>query len=73
MPTEKWFEENPKISAYISQDLYGRLEEWMREQNIKKVSQALTTILENHLTPRQGSLLAQTTGDTERLEALEGK
>lgn len=73
MPTEKWFEENPKISAYISQDLYSRLEEWMRERNIKKVSQALTAILEDLLTSGQGSPVVQKTGDTERLEALEGK
>jgi uncharacterized coiled-coil protein SlyX len=45
MPTDEWFKENPKISAYIS-NLNQKLSEWMK--SIKKVSQALTTILEEH-------------------------
>jgi hypothetical protein len=49
MPTDEWFKENPKISAYISPNLNQKLSEWMKSRNIKKVSQALTTILEEHL------------------------
>lgn len=49
MPTEEWFKENPKISAYISPELSRRLEEWMKEQGIRKTSQALVRILGEHL------------------------
>lgn len=51
MPTKEWFRENPKVSAYISQDLYSKLEEYMRREGIKKVSQGVTAILEKTLSP----------------------
>lgn len=49
MPTQQWFEENPKVSAYIPKDLHQALESWMKEKHIKKVSQAITKILEIQL------------------------
>ncbi len=49
MPSPQWFEDNPKVSAYIPKELHDALEAWMREKQIKKVSQALTKILEIHL------------------------
>ncbi len=49
MPSPQWFEDNPKVSAYIPKELHDVLETWMREKQIKKVSQALTKILEIHL------------------------
>lgn len=49
MPTKQWFEENPKVSAYIPKDLHRALEGWMAEKRIKKVSQAITKILEIQL------------------------
>ncbi|NJM68535.1 MAG: hypothetical protein HC851_24165 [Acaryochloris sp. RU_4_1] len=49
MPSPQWFEDNPKVSAYIPKELHNALETWMREKQIKKVSQALTKILEIHL------------------------
>lgn len=76
MPTDEWFKENPKVSAYISKELYERLEEWMSGQKIKKVSQALTQILEEYLGLVQSSLPVvqnSSTTDVERIEALEGK
>lgn len=55
MPTDEWFKENPKISAYISPNLNEKLSEWMKNRGIKKVSQALTTILESYLGVNQDS------------------
>lgn len=72
MPTNEWFQENPKISAYISKDLHQRLEEWMEDKGIKKVSQALSQILEEHLGVVQ-TVPNQSTVDLARLEVLEGK
>jgi hypothetical protein len=70
MPTEEWFKENPKISAYISPNLNQKLSEWMKSRNIKKVSQALTTILEEHLGIVQTEPITQPIRD-DRLEAIE--
>jgi hypothetical protein len=72
MPTDEWFKENPKISAYISSDLYQKFEGWMREHNIKKVSRGLTRILEEHLGVVQVEP-SLSTPDNSRMEALEGK
>ncbi len=72
MPTEEWFKENPKVSAYISVALNQRLLAWMKQRGIKKVSQALTTILEEHLAVSQTRSTAQGSDD-EQLAALEGK
>ena len=79
MPTPEWFAENPKISAYISKDLDDALKAWMVENRIKKVSQALTTILEQHLglakAPQTAAgnyaTLEQLQGLVVRVEALE--
>ena len=73
MPSQEWFKDNPKISAYISQDLNQHLEQWMRERNIRKVSQALTTILEEYLGVVQISPVVQPAINLDRLDVLEGK
>lgn len=49
MPTPQWFQENPKVSTYIPRELHNALEAWMKERQIKKVSQALIKILEIQL------------------------
>jgi hypothetical protein len=49
MPTPQWFQENPKVSTYIPRELHNALEVWMKERQIKKVSQALIKILETQL------------------------
>jgi hypothetical protein len=49
MPTPQWFQENPKVSTYIPRELHNALEAWMKERQIKKVSQALIKILETQL------------------------
>lgn len=72
MPTEEWFKENPKVSAYINPELNQRLLEWMKQRGIRKVSQGLTVILEEHLGVVQSSPLVQTVDDS-RITALEGK
>jgi predicted DNA-binding transcriptional regulator AlpA len=72
MPTDEWFKENPKVSAYIPQSLNEKLTEWMAGRNIKKVSQALTTILEEYLGVVQTEPIIQPNRD-DRLEALEEK
>lgn len=70
MPTDEWFKENPKVSAYIPHDLNEKLTEWMKGRNIKKVSQALTAILEEYLGVVQTKLITQPVRD-DRLEAIE--
>ena len=72
MPTDEWFKENPKVSAYIPHNLNEKLTEWMKGRNIKKVSQALTTILEEYLGVVQTESSTQPLRD-DRLEALEQK
>ena len=72
MPTDEWFKENPKVSAYIPQDLNEKLTEWMKGRSIKKVSQALTAILEEYLGVVQTEPITQPVRD-DRLEALEQK
>lgn len=53
MPTKEWFRENPKVTAYVSQDLYSKLDNYMKAEGIKKVSQALTIILEEKFSVRK--------------------
>ena len=72
MPTDEWFKENPKVSAYIPQNLNEKLTEWMKGRSIKKVSQALTAILEEYLGVVQTEPITQPVKD-DRLEALEQK
>jgi len=72
MPTDEWFKENPKVSAYIPQDLNEKLTEWMKGRSIKKVSQALTAILEEYLGVVQTEPITQPVRD-DRLESLEQK
>jgi hypothetical protein len=72
MPTEEWFKENPKVSAYIPQNLNEKLLDWMKGRNIKKVSQALTAILEEYLGVVQTRPTVQNIDDS-RIESLEQK
>lgn len=72
MPTDEWFKENPKVSAYIPQNLNEKLTEWMKGRSIKKVSQALTAILEEYLGVVQTEPITQPVRD-DRLESLEQK
>ena len=69
MPTEKWFKENPKVSGYISKELNSALTEWMELNDISKVSQALTIILNDYLLGSKVSTVSQ----SDRIAALEAK
>lgn len=72
MPTDEWFKENPKISAYISPNLNQKLSEWMKNRGVKKVSQALTTILESYLEVNQDSPNIESS-ENDRLRIVEQK
>ena len=72
MPTDEWFKENPKISAYISPNLNEKLLEWMSNRGIKKVSQALTSILEVYLGVNQDRPIIESS-ENDRLRILEQK
>lgn len=78
MPSEEWFRENPKVSAYISRELHQKLETWMEDNGVKKVSQALTEILEAFLEPskaddQQDALMALERKFEDRFAALESR
>jgi hypothetical protein len=68
MPNKEWFEQNPKVSAYLSPELNTRLKEFMDEREITRTSQALSIILEEYfgVTPGQSSQSTE-----ERLKGLE--
>jgi hypothetical protein len=68
MPKKEWFEQNPKVSAYLSPELNTRLKEFMSERGITRTSQALSSILEEYfgVTPGQPSQSTE-----ERLKGLE--
>jgi hypothetical protein len=57
MPKKEWFEQNPKVSAYLSPELNTRLRKFMDERGISRTSQALSVVLEEYfsLTPEQES------------------
>ena len=79
MPTPEWFAENPKISAYVSKEIDDALKAWMEENRVKKVSQALTQILNEYLgleapkgiAPGNYATLEQLQELVARVEALE--
>lgn len=68
MPKKEWFEQNPKVSAYLSPELNTRLRQFMDERGISRTSQALSVVLEEYfsLTPGQES-----SSTNERLASLE--
>lgn len=73
MPTDEWFKENPKVAAYIPKELNDKLLEWMQNKNIKKVSQALTAILEEQLGVVQVEPKNQPYLSRDRMEEVESK
>lgn len=68
MPNKEWFEQNPKVSAYLSPELNTRLKEFMSEREITRTSQALTSILEEYFGVTSGQPSHST---EERLKGLE--
>ena len=49
MPTKEWLEQHNKIQAYLHNELFTKLNVWMKEKNINQVSQAVVAILEHYL------------------------
>lgn len=68
MPKKEWFDQNPKVSAYLSPELNRRLKEFMDEREITRISQALSTILEEYFGITSGQPSQST---EERLKGLE--
>ena len=69
MPTKEWFRENPKVTGYISHDLYSKLNSYMRVKGIKKVSQAITIILEEKFNVQKSSNPSELEKKLDALEA----
>ena len=61
MATKEWLKSNAKVTAYLDFSLYTSLEDWMKKNKIKKVSQALTIILKHYL---EGNILTEVLTET---------
>jgi tetrahydromethanopterin S-methyltransferase subunit G len=72
MPSKEWFEENPKVSAYIPREVYDRLREWMVENKVSKVNQAVAKLLEAQLMAPPAAVSVEEFRELHnRVEALE--
>lgn len=80
MPTSDWLEERTKLSVYVGDEINDALKAWMEQNRIKKVTRALTIILEQHLglaeapqqtAPGSYATLEQLQELVARVEALE--
>lgn len=59
MPTQEWKRKNPKISGHIPKPLKDQLEQFIAEQELAGVSEALRIILENHFNQSESSTSSQ--------------
>ena len=73
MPSQEWFQQNPKVSAYIPPELNEKLEEWMEAERIKSKSQALIFILNEYFGSRPIHLQPKGRKTDQRVESLEKK
>ena len=48
MPTDKWKQDNPKVSGHIPKELKSQLDQFIKDQGLRGTSEALRIILENH-------------------------
>jgi hypothetical protein len=72
MPSKEWFEENPKVSAYIPREVYDALRAWMVENKVSKVNQAVARLLEAQLmAPPAAVSIEEFRELRDRVEALE--
>ncbi len=70
MATKEWLNSHAKVWAYLDFSLYASLENWMKNNKIKKVSQALTIILEHYL---EGNIATEVLPETLEQEVKELK
>ena len=70
MATKEWLNSHAKVTAYLDFSLYASLENWMKKNKIKKVSQALTIILEHYL---EGNIPTEVLPETLEQEVKELK
>lgn len=72
MPSKEWFEENPKVSAYIPREVYDALKVWMEENKVTKVNKAVAQILTERLMTPPAAVSAEEFWELcDRVEALE--
>ena len=48
MATDKWKQDNPKVSGHIPKELKAQLEQFIKDQGLRGTSEALRIILESH-------------------------
>lgn len=82
MPSNQWKQDNPKISGHIPKSLKDQLDQFVTEQGLSGVSEALRIILENHFSESEFSTSSQPSeksfqpvlnSDNEQLNRIEGK
>ena len=59
MATDEWKRDNPKISGHIPKPLKAQLDQFITEQGLSGISEALRIILENHFTQSKFSTSSQ--------------
>ena len=72
MPTDEWFSNNPKVSAYIPKKTDQALKDWMDANGIRKMSHALNRILSEYLGSAQTQAVDPIVSD-DRLETIEAR
>ena len=80
MPSNQWKKDNPKISGHIPKSLKDQLNQFIEEQGLSGVSEALRIILKSHFSKSKSSTSSQLSDKSsqpvlnsieERLKALE--
>jgi hypothetical protein len=51
MATSQWLQDNPKVLAYVSRDLHGKLCQFKKDHKIKSISEAINFILKSFFEP----------------------
>lgn len=59
MPSDQWKQDNPKISGHIPKSLKDQLDQFITEQKLSGVSEALRIILESHFNQSEFSTSSQ--------------
>ena len=67
MATDKWKRDNPKISGHIPKPLKDQLDQFITDQGLSGVSEALRIILESHFSQPEFSTLSQLSAQSSQL------